>query len=162
MGGAAGDGRLILLAALALSASGPADPRIFVEQLYERYREGRPAAHDDVDAIYARPLAAAIKTDARLAGPGEVGALDWDPICDCQDGEGLRANIRRIDRWHGNGFEVLVDLRFPGGAELRPARLMLEYGAHGWRVADLTMKDGRSLRAWLDRQNALARGRLQR
>jgi len=79
-----------MLAALLLAAAAPQTPQAFVSQLYARYRDERFSPFHHIDGIFAPPLARAIRLDQKLAGPGEIGALDGDPICDCQDSDGYR------------------------------------------------------------------------
>ena len=47
---------------------------------------------DQPERVFAPPLLAAINEDARLAN-GEVGYLDGDPLCQCQDAAGLKARV---------------------------------------------------------------------
>ncbi len=64
------------------------------------------AAHKK--AIFAPSLIALFDEDARLAH-GEVGALDGDPLCDCQDDGGMAfkiASVRSVDR--GRASAVVV------------------------------------------------------
>jgi hypothetical protein len=155
MAGAAGDGGLTVLAALVLAAATiPQTPQAFVMQLYARYRDENYSPLDRIDAVFAPRLAAAIRLDRKLAGPGYVGALDGDPICLCQDAEGLWASIRHISQPSPGRATALVTLHYAGQPPTAPARLTLVRTTQGWRVADTAMEDGRSLIAWLDRQNA--------
>src|SRR5690348_3240436 len=79
--------------ALALGASGPAhadadaaSARVFVEQLYKAY-DGRGPDYlgRQRDRVFSPRMIALLERDAQLTPKGDVGALDGDPICDCQD-----------------------------------------------------------------------------
>ena len=81
----------MILLALATAAAQPSQtPRQFVGQVYTHYRHDgfNPLEHP---SLYFTPaLATAI---ARDSSGGEVGALDGDPLCDCQDYGRLSARI---------------------------------------------------------------------
>jgi hypothetical protein len=66
--------------------------RGFVESVYRQYANhgkgidgGGRKARDYLDAS----LVALIAADAKAVGPREVGVLDGDPICSCQDWDGI-------------------------------------------------------------------------
>jgi hypothetical protein len=145
----------MILAALALAAA-PAPvaetPRRFVERLYSGYRRedysplARPAR------VFAPPLAAAIDEDRRLSGD-EVGFLDGDPVCDCQDPAGLRASIAELRPRGPAEATVRVTLRFGTSGEGRLLTLRLARTAAGWRIADLATSDSPSLLQDLEAAN---------
>lgn len=140
----------LLLAAAALQ---PQTPQAFITHLYAQYRHERFDPFDHIDAIFARPLAAAIRLDAKLTPRGYAGALDWDPICSCQDSEGLRAEIQRIVPATPNRVTAMLTLHYAGTPPTQSARLILERTLVGWRVLDVRMGDGRSLLAFLNGAN---------
>jgi hypothetical protein len=146
-----------MLAALLLAAAAPqaSTPKAFVTQLYAHYRDARFSPFDHIDAIFAPRLAAAIRLDRKLAH-GEIGALDSDPICLCQDSEGLRGEIRRIAMVAPDQAVVTLTLHYAATPPTAPARLTLHHVAAGWRVADIAMDDGHSLLNWLMLQNRQA------
>jgi hypothetical protein len=135
--------------ALALAA---ASPRGFVEHLYAAYRNqswsplARPAL------VFAPPLVAAISEDRRLSGD-EVGFLDGDPVCDCQDASGLRAKILALTPDGNVAATVRVALRFGGSGEARKLTLRLVRTAAGWRIADVATSDSASLLLDLEAAN---------
>jgi hypothetical protein len=141
-----------LLAAFLLAPASPADaPRAFVERLYAGYGDPdyNPLAHPR--RIFAPPLVAAIREDARLSR-GEVGYMDADPLCQCQDPAGLRPTIREVDRPTRSTATARVLLDF-GGSDRRDLRLNLVRTAAGWRVADVSTADEPSLLDSLARFN---------
>jgi hypothetical protein len=150
----------VIVAALALAAA-PATaaetPRHFVERLYAAYRSERWSPLARPRRIFAPPLAAAIDEDRRLSGD-EVGFLDGDPICDCQDPAGLRATILALRPDGRSAVTVRVEVRF--GDDRRLLTLRLARTAAGWRIADVATPDSASLLLDLEAANRRrARGR---
>ncbi|MEA3008687.1 MAG: hypothetical protein QOJ91_379 [Sphingomonadales bacterium] len=141
-----------LLAAALLAPGLPVEaPKAFVERLYAGYRDPdfNPLAHPR--RIFAPPLVAAIREDARLSR-GEVGYMDADPLCQCQDSAGLRATIDEVGRTGATAAtaRVLVDF---GGSDRRDLTLRLVRTPAGWRVADIATADDLSLLESLNRFN---------
>lgn len=142
---------------LLLAAATPQTqtPQAFVTTLYAHYRDEKFSPFDHIEAIFAPALAKEIRLDTKLAD-GEVGALDSDPICLCQDSDGLRAEIRRIAMIAPGKAVVALTLHYAGTPPTAPARLTLQRLPSGWRVADIAMDDGHSLLHWLILQNRRA------
>lgn len=143
----------MILAALALAAApafaaGP--PRRFVERLYAAYRSERWSPLARPSRVFAPPLAAAIDEDRRLSGD-EVGFLDGDPVCDCQDPAGLRARILALTPDGRSSATARVEVRF--GDDRRLLTLRLARTAGGWRIADVATPDSASLLLDLEAAN---------
>jgi hypothetical protein len=142
----------LAFAAALLAAAPPAEsPKAFVERIYAGYRDSdySPLAHPR--RIFAAPLVAAIREDSRLSR-GEVGYMDADPLCQCQDPAGLRPLIREIGRPNRSTATAHLLLDF-GGSDRRELRLRLVRTAAGWRVADVVTADEPSLLDSLNRFN---------
>lgn len=145
----------MIVLALALAAAPAAEtPKAFLERVYANYlsRNFSPLAH--ADRYFAPRLKAAIDQDARLAN-GEVGYLDGDPICQCQDPDGLRSKILRIKLnapWKATA-EVLLD--YPDSTATH-IRLILVRTKAGWRIADVGASDEPSLVKALEASNRKA------
>lgn len=163
-GGKAGLRRPLLAAALgALLVAAPAaaaeNPRSFVERLYAGYRNPDFSPFDRPDRIFTPAFVAAAKEDWRLSR-GEVGFLDADPLCQCQDASGMKAEIARVERRGPAAAEARLRLRFPG-PEVRDVRLQLVLTRAGWRVGDIAAEGEasflRSLQAWNRRKRARGR-----
>jgi hypothetical protein len=137
----------VIVLALALAA---ASPRGFVERLYAAYRSERWSPLARPASVFAPPLAAAIREDRRLSGD-EVGFLDGDPVCDCQDPAGLRATILAVTPDGRADATVRVEVRF--GDDRRFLTLRLARTAAGWRVADVATPDSGSLLLDLEAAN---------
>lgn len=131
-----------LFAAPAL-AGDREDAKAFVERLYARYADG--GEMNDVEwkrEIYDTAMLALLAEDERLTPEGDVGVLDWDPVCQCQDFMKLRATVNvRMTGAHTAVATVrfndigMVDKSF------RNATLDLVKEANGWRIHDIHSKD---------------------
>ncbi len=145
----------MMLVALALAAAAPApaaeSPRAFVERVYAGYRTRDFSPFKRPERWFAPRLLAAIKEDERLA-KGEVGYLDGDPLCQCQDAAGLKARIVGVEPGSRDRAKVWVDIRLHGYPP-RPARLSLVRTRAGWRIADVDGAEGASLLVGLTESN---------
>lgn len=149
---------MIALLALLLGAASPAEtPAAFVERLYAGYRDPDYSPLARPGRVFAAPLVAEIREDARLSR-GEVGYMDADPLCQCQDPDGMRPTIREIGRPGRSAATVHVLLDF-GGSDRRDLRLRLVRTAAGWRVADVVTADDPSMLDSLRRFNRRRSGR---
>lgn len=140
---------LLALTAVAEPAAAQAESaRGFVERMYEGYarEDFDPLSH--IDRYFAPPLAAEIRKDS--AG-GEVGYLDGDPLCDCQDTGGMTSRIESVETHGGSGdAHILLDF---GTSDQRNIELHLVMTKHGWRVSDVATKDEPSLLGALRKAN---------
>ena len=57
-------------------------------------------------------MIAAFREDARLA-KGEVGFVDADPFCQCQDDSGLKSKVVSVTMTSANGTDAVVNLSVP-------------------------------------------------
>jgi len=146
----------LILAALLAPAQPAQSPSDFVARLYARYRAPDYSPFRNPASIFAPPLVAALRENERQSS-GEVGYLDADPLCQCQDAAGLRASVAAVRRPRPGAAEVRVRIAFPGG-DSRDLRLRLAWTAAGWRVADIATADEPSflagLTAWNRRKRA--------
>lgn len=148
---------LILLAAAAAQPPAQA-PKAWLEHVYAGYRSESFNPFDHPDRYFSPRLAAAIAEDARLA-KGEVGYLDGDPICQCQDPDGLKARVQRVIAQGPNKATAQVSIGLTG-YDARPARFTLVRTRAGWRIDDVWSKDEPSLlRAIEDANRKARRGR---
>jgi Protein of unknown function (DUF3828) len=147
----------LILAAALLAPAQPADsPSGFVSRLYAAYRSPDYSPFRNPARIFAPPLVAALRENERLSS-GEVGYLDADPLCQCQDPGGLRASVAAVRRPRPGSAEVRVRIAFRGGGA-RDLRLRLARTPAGWRIADIATPDEPSflagLTAWNRRKRA--------
>jgi Protein of unknown function (DUF3828) len=120
--------RLVLLFAMAVCASSRFAPaqdadsaRTFVESLYKLYTkggEGVPLSRPHESRYYHSSLLALMRADEKAVGPGDVGAIDGDPVCGCQDWEGI---------WN---LHIDIQLQSPDRA-VADASFALSAPAHG-------------------------------
>ena len=150
-----------MILALLLAAAAPAPaaetPRGFMARVYAGYRSSsfNPLAHPD--RYFTPALVAAIREDARLAH-GEVGYLDGDPVCQCQDSGGMHAKVGAVTSQGRDKAKVAVSIGWDHDPA-RPATFSLERTKAGWRIADVSSTDEPSLAAALAKSNREARAR---
>lgn len=140
--------RVALLATLAITISARAEDldsaRAFARNLYTAYQTGDPDyLGRKADRIFTQKLLGLIRRDQATTPSGDVGILDGDPICDCQDAAGLRLTHLAINAAGPGRAQAVVTLRFSG--EIRPLKLDLVATRAGWRVADIHTSDTPSL-----------------
>ena len=142
----------MIAAALALAAAGWAeDPRKFIDHVYAEYRHKDFTPLARPEDFFAPPLAAAIRRDSGTAG--EVGYLDGDPLCDCQDYGRLTAKIRSLSQSTSRTASARVRVTLDR-SETRDLRLTLVRALAGWRIADVIGTDRHSLLKELQRGKA--------
>jgi hypothetical protein len=139
---------LMLASASAASAQDLAAAQAFVARLYAAYHgKGPDYLGRDAKATFAPPLLRLIRRDAAATPSGDVGALDGDPICDCQDAGGLR-NVDVAIAGGAKGH-ALATVRFQISAERRTVQLDLVAVQGHWRVSDVRTADTPSLVTYL-------------
>ena len=148
----------MIVTLLALAAAQPAEtPRQFVTRAFAGYRSASFNPLDKPERWFAPRLSAAIRDDAKLAH-GEVGYLDGDPICQCQDPDGMRPSVVGAALQGRDKATVKVSIGWPHDKP-RPATFSLVRTPAGWRIADVSSADEPSLLKALDKSNAEARHR---
>jgi len=147
----------MILVALAAAAAQPETPRRFLTRVYASYHVSNFSPFRHADRYFAPPLVAAISKDSRLAH-GEVGYLDGDPLCQCQDTAGLRARVASVRSSGAGQAKAEVILSYPDNTPTR-IRLSLAMTKSGWRIADVSANGEPSLLRALQRSNAKQRRR---
>jgi len=149
----------MILLTLAAAAASPqaATPRAFLERTYASYANPNFNPFDHLDRYFAPRLIGAIREDARLAH-GEVGYVDGDPICQCQDPAGVHAKVTRVmlQGPSSASAEVIVDFT---DSTARRVRFSLVRTAAGWRIADVASGDEPSFLRAVEDSNRKARRR---
>ena len=147
-----------MLLALLLAASGPVEtPKAYIQRIYASYQQPNFNPLDHPDRYFTPDLAAAMREDARLA-KGEVGYVDGDPICQCQDPGGLRARILRMVRQTASKAVAIVLLDYPDSTARR-VRFSLVRTKLGWRIADVSSAGEPSFLRAILASNSRARSR---
>ena len=124
--------------------------KAFVVKLYSHY-PSKPGNRDafnptgrNASQVFDPGMIAAFREDTRLAH-GEVGFVDSDPICQCQDDSGMKATVASATMTAPNAADVVVNLEYPND---KPVALTLHLvpvnGA--WRIYDLSAGDVKSYR----------------
>ena len=140
----------------AVAAAQPETPRAFVERLYAGYSKADYSPFKHPERIFAPRLLAAINEDSRLA-KGEVGYLDGDPICQCQDAAGLHATITSVKPQGRDRAAINVSIRLEDYV-VRPATFLLVRTKAGWRIADIASAEEPSFLRGIEGSNRKARG----
>jgi hypothetical protein len=144
-------GSLMTAAAHAQSVD---QARAFVRGIYVQY--GHPKASDGPNVlgpgaakIFSPQLLQLIRKSDKETPKGDVGVLDFDPVCSCQDPDGLR--LASLDvKPRGDGAAVAVAmLHYPDSAEDIRVELSLKWFPSGWRIDEISTKDVPSLRKLL-------------
>lgn len=146
------------VAALASTAPDVNSARAFIVKLYSHYpapAKGQTFMPTDKNApeVFDPGMVALFREDTRLA-KGEVGFVDADPICMCQDDSGLKPKIVSVTMQGPNAATAVVDLQYPdSGHKPNLLTLHLVVVKGEWRVYDLSMGDIKSYRADLAKAN---------
>ena len=142
----------MMLLALLVAAAAPAEtPKAYMERLYASYRNANFNPFDSPERYFAPRLLAAIREDARLAH-GEVGYVDGDPICQCQDPDGLHASVKGVARQGPDQAVVRVSIGFTGYKPRATTYILVRTNA-GWRIADVSSADERSYLRGIEKSN---------
>jgi len=125
----------------------------FVRQLYGQYehpvsRFGPSIMGKHAASVFSPGLLALIRKEEKATPSGDVGKLDFDPVCSCQDSGGLKlADVHVTLRDAGKALATVM-LSFPEPAKIE-VQLSLLWTPRGWRVDDIGTKDVSSLRKFL-------------
>ena len=141
---------MMLLALLLAGSQSAEDPAAFVRRTYAAYADRNYSPLADPEKLFVPILAKAIRQDG---GAGEVGYLDGDPLCDCQDFEHLAARIESIRRPGSRYALVRVHVTL-SPTESRDLKLSLFHNRVGWQISDIVDPRGHSLLKELQRANA--------
>jgi hypothetical protein len=152
-------GLALLVAAAHARPATPPDPvAAFVARVYAPYLDRATAGGEWRDRpLFTRDLRRLIERDMD-ANPGEVGLLDADPLCDCQDWDGFGYTITARRR---RGAQQVVAVRLVNGGERYRLALVLLPAPGGYLIDDILDDHHRpSLKLWLARE--LDQGPLRR
>jgi len=146
-----------MMLALLLAAAAPASetPRQFMTRVYAQYRHPDFSPFTHPERYFSPRLRAAIAEDARLAH-GEVGYVDGDPICQCQDTAGMHPAITRVTAEGRGKATVVVAIGWDHDPP-RPARFSLVRTKAGWRIADVAADKEPSLLLAIEEANRAAK-----
>ncbi len=148
----------ILLAAAAAAAPGqPADtPKGFMEHLYANYRNPNYNPFDHPSRVFAPRLIAAMNEDSKLAH-GEVGYVDGDPVCQCQDPSGMHATVGGVKQQGRDKASVQVSIAWEAATSRGRRGSTWCAREAGWRIADVSSADEPSFFGAIEKSNREAR-----
>src|SRR5215213_6931077 len=144
----------MILALIAAAAAQPPGetPRAFMERIYAGYRNADYSPFSHPERVFSPRLIEAVNEDSRLSH-GEVGYIDGDPVCQCQDAGGMRATVLGVKLQGANQALATVSLRFDDAARPRPVTFKLVRGRSGWRIADVSSADEPSFLRAVEKAN---------
>ncbi|MEN0581106.1 DUF3828 domain-containing protein [Phytobacter palmae] len=131
---------LVLLFICSFSAFAES-PQRSVELLYQHYKDNQAGVIFDAsgkDQVISSRLMKEVAEDQRLTAEGDVGYLNYDPICNCQDYDNLvleQVNIVPHDSQH---VDAVVRFRpFSDGPETVTQTLSLVDENGRWLIDDI-------------------------
>jgi len=123
---------------MTVDQAAQAGPEPFVRALYARYVEpggvGEPPAPGQ-NPIYSRRMNALIGEDFRAVN-GEVPTLNYDPICDCQDGTTELQQLTITETGVNEAEAALTFLK--SGVPHQQTLFLLKEGP-AWRIEDVVV-----------------------
>jgi hypothetical protein len=142
-------------------AQDAASAKAFLQSIYARYSKDGPGveiAGPRAARYLHSSLIALLRKDARVVGPGEVGVLDGDPLCGCQDWDGIFELKMKVHEPKAGRAEAVVSFALFKDAKPQDMRSLVitlaqENGA--WRVWDVV--DRSDAKAEFDLRKALER-----
>ena len=142
---------LILAGISAAQAVDPtaASAEQFLRGLYAKYtHNGKPTpfVYPDAKTIADADMMALLKHD-RDKSNGEVGAMDSDPICRCQDWEAIKVKSLTVTMQSASAANADVTISDLG--DVQKIHYALIWTKDGWRIHDIGAKDEPSLVTYL-------------
>jgi Protein of unknown function (DUF3828) len=124
--------------------------KAFVQQVYGDYANPDSQHQERRQAKFYTPELYRLIVADRKGHPGDVGKLDGDPICDCQDpGNPGELRVQSVKISVIDPARVKASVGFVIAKEPREAVLSLRFTASGWKIDDIETKDMSSLRGML-------------
>lgn len=115
----------------------------FLESTYRLYtKDGSGASFDGPQAnrIFHSSLIALVYEDQRVVGSGYVGVMDGDPVCGCQDWDGifnLDIDIRLLNRDRADAAVSFSLFEPPSLSDKRSLIVTLVRERGQWRIYDI-------------------------
>ena len=127
-----------------------ADVKAFLDGLYAHYKTSKDNTFQPFDGnakeVLDADTIALFKADQKLM-KGEVGAIDSDWLCDCQDFNSIVATVT-VQSATPTGAKATSDFHDPQDTTDKPGHdtFDLVKTADGWRIHDMGTRDQPSLR----------------
>ena len=150
---------VLVINGCARSTDTAPDAKAFLVELYDHYNG---ATHDfsplldKAPAYFDSGLIALMQENERVTPQGDVGAMDFDPVCACQDYGKLTAGIHVLSA-SDKAAKAAVVLHDDGpspGPDVSLSYDLVRVGK-GWRIHDIGTNDVPSLRQLLVKANKL-------
>jgi len=142
-----------LLAGPAYAALDAAGAKAFLESIYTRYQGAAsdtfdPLSDTTAPTLFEASTARLILEGSKVNEEEEVGPLDFDPICTCQDPDGVRADVTAQMTGPATATATAI-VYFPNQPQSTRREVRFDLvGVNGrWRIRDLHEQDLPSLRA---------------
>jgi Protein of unknown function (DUF3828) len=131
-------------------AQGTESAKAFVQRVYADYANPDWRHQEErLKKFYTRSLLRLIAAD-KTGHLGEVGNLDWDPICSCQDaGDPGDLKVQSITLSPPGPFRLKAVVAFTITGGPNTVTLSLLKTPSGWRIDDISERETPSLRAYL-------------
>jgi hypothetical protein len=123
--------------------------RVFLDRIYAQYvgpGNGPQCLGKDAPELFAPELLTLIREDQRNS-QGEVGLLDHDPICSCQDFENLKVTKIKVTESGTNRAKAKVS--FVNGGRKVEVGFLLVRKSDQWRILDIQESKVPSLKSYL-------------
>ncbi|MCQ8896419.1 YbjP/YqhG family protein [Limnobacter humi] len=142
--------RWALYAMLGLGACSPSTPQEQAQALVDTYLSAQSAdsSINRTDVVYSKALRVLIKKDQTSAGPGEVGRLDFEPLCNCQD-TGAIQSVTIADADGKPSQWLTLQIAWQDQSPTTPILLHFIQEDGQWRVDEVVSSDIPSLRTFL-------------
>jgi len=140
---------LSLAAASAAPVASTATAEQFLRGLYAKYTpHGKPIpfVYPEAKAIVDPAMLALLKRDQDKSD-AEVGAMDSDPVCRCQDWDAIKVTALRVAMQGSSA--AAADVTIADSGEVQNVHFALVWLDGGWRIHDIGTKDEPSLAAYL-------------
>ncbi len=143
----------LLFAPTMLHAQTATQAASFVRTTYARYAnanstEGPLYLNKDAPSVFSPSLLRLIRADQRNEQKGYVGKLDFDPICACQDDDGIVLENLKLNLTGPHTAIVNLTINAHRPPHI-PIRLTLVWTTKGWRINDIHTKGIPSLKKYL-------------
>jgi hypothetical protein len=147
----------LLLCCINACGQSTASAKVFIASLYKGYQVSKPPNYlgGGADTVLTPAFLGLVRRDEDLA-KGEVGILDYDPICGCQDFD--ISNVRIKTNPAGKN-KLEADVHFTNFGSEVIIGFALEGDGIRWRIADIRSKSTPSLYKYLEAKlNPSAKG----
>jgi hypothetical protein len=151
--------------ATALAAPSAEAASVWVMRMYDRYKDDSFSPFDSKANVFDADIQRELDENERLTPEGEMGAIEADPICSCQDPTGLTARVTKAVMSGPDAARVEVTLNWPLPPDPIPSQipdytrktvLHLVMTPGGWRVHDID-EGAASFLKYLKDENAARR-----